>query len=456
LEKKPFIQRLVNRYVWETEKRSETVNLENPNVPLNGFTLAEVLGGGRPSTAGVVVTPENSLQLSAVWRCVSILSGIISSFPVGVFAENDKGREPAKKHSTYKLFKRRPSPLYTKTVYFERSIIHLLLRGNHYAEIVLAKDGSILRFELILPTQIASIKFLNGRLWYFITGRKDPIPGERMIHVPHLGEDPIQGKSTITYAREDLGMEIARRDWGGKFWFDGATANGLMSSEKSLTPAQQAQAKASWREAKREGGDIMMPFGFKYDKLSIDPADAEFLMSGNFSIATICRWFGLPLHKLSELSRATMNNIEHQAIEVLQDTIHPIISKYEDEYTTKCYTLPGDYDQGGEEDVYMQFNMSGYQRADTIARAEDFRTGIQNGYYTPNEVRQELNLNKIEGGDKSFIQQNMMPLENVMDILMSKKAAPPAQTPSKSLRDGIRELAELAELEYKTNGNGKH
>jgi HK97 family phage portal protein len=212
------------------------------------------LARGRPSTAGVVVTPENSLQLSAVWRCVSILSGISSSFPVGVFAETPAGREPAKNHNTYKLFKRRPSPLYTKTVYFERAIIHLLMRGNHYAEIILAKDGSIIRFDLILPTQISSIKYLNGRLWYFITGRKDPVPGERMIHVPHLGEDPIQGKSTITYAREDLGLEIARRDWGGKFWFDGGIASGLISPERPLTPAQQAQAKQAGEKPREKAG----------------------------------------------------------------------------------------------------------------------------------------------------------------------------------------------------------
>jgi HK97 family phage portal protein len=294
---------------------------------------------------------------------------------------------------------------------------------------------------------------MNGKLWYFITNHDAPVPGERIIHVPHLGEDPIQGKSTIAYAREDLGMEMSRRNWGANFWFDGGSANGLLVPQQKLTPAQEAQAKISYREAKREGGDILMPFGFDYKKMSVDPADAEFIMSGNFSIATICRWFGLPLHKLSELSRATMNNIEHQAIELLQDTIHPIISKFEDEYTTKCYTLPGDYDEGGEEDVYMEFCMDEYQRADSQAMAESFRTGIQNGYFTPNEVRQEMNRNRVEGGDRLFIQQNMMPLDSVDKILIQKQQKP-AQPLSKNLRDCVRELAELAELEYKTNGNG--
>jgi len=450
---KPLVQRFWNKYVWETRGSGETVNLENPNVPLNGFTIAEVLGGGRPSTAGVIVTPENSLQLSAVWRCISILAGIISSLPVQVFAETSTGRELAKKHPTYKLFSRRPNPLYTKSVYFERAVYHLLMRGNHYAEIIENRDGSIQRFDILNPMQVTDIKMSGGKLWYSIKGRDLPVPGDRMIHVPNLGEDPIAGKSVITYAREDLGMEMARRNWGGKFWFDGGNANGLLTPKIPLNDSQRAQVKDAYRNAKREGGDVVMPFGFDYEKMSVDPADAEFIMSGNFSIATICRWFGVPLDKLSELSRATHSNIEHQAIAFLQDTIAPIIHKIENEYTTKCYTMTGDYDIGGEEDVYMQFNMEAYIRADTTARAERNRTGIQNGYITPNEARAEENRNKMEGADRLFIQSNMMPLDKADTILLNKtKPAPLAR----SLRENVTELAELAEAESNSNGNGKH
>ena len=447
------LQKFFNRWIWNVgEKRgAETVNLENPNVPLNGFTIAEILGGGRPSTAGVIVTPENSLQLSAVWRCVSILAGIISSLPVSVFAETANGRELAKNNTTYNLFRKRPNPLYTKTVYFERAIVHLLTRGNHYAEIILNKDGSINRFDLIHPNMIRDIKFSSsGKLFYYFKqdANRAPVPSDRMIHVPHLGDDAIIGKSTITYAREDLGMEMSRRNWGGKFWFDGGAAAGLIVPQQPLSIQQQAMAKESYRNAKREGGDVLMPFGFDYKKMSIDPADAEFIMSGNFSIATICRWFGVPLDKLSELSRATHSNIEHQAIAFLQDTIAPIIHKIENEYTSKCYTLPGDYDIGGEEDVFMEFDMSAYQRADTQARSEAYRTGIQNGYITPNEARTDLNLNKKDGADRLFIQSNMMPLDKVDDVLLKKATSPVARS--------IKELAELAAGDSNGNGNGKH
>jgi HK97 family phage portal protein len=474
--KQAFLQKFVKNVIWnsestdprieqlsqkisELEKRdSNTVNLENPNVPLDGFTLSQVLSGQRPSTSGVLVSPENSLRLSAVWRCVNILSGIISSFKCRPYFEDDKGaRTLAKDHPTYKLFSKRPNPLYTKTVYWERAVTHLLLRGNHYSEIVYGKNGvDIDHFNIILPTLVKEIKFYKNKLWYTVTGYDAPIPMERMIHVPHLGEDPISGKSVITYAREDLGMEMARRDQGGRFWQDGGKAQGLLMPTNKLTDTQKAQAKQNFREAKREGGDVILPFGFQYINTTMTPADQEFIMSGNFSIASICRWFGVPLHKLSELDRATFNNVEQMAIEFLQDTISPIIEKIENEYETKCYTLPS------EDGIELEFDMNGYLRADSVARAEANASKITYGYMSPNEAAIEDGRPPIDGGDRRFIQGAMVPLDKVDQQLMKGISQPKApgvtgkNNFSESLKEQARALLEMAEMEYKTNGNGNH
>ena len=98
--------------------------------------------------------------------------------------------------------------------------------------------------------------------------------------------------------------------------------------------------------------------------------------------------------------------------------------------------------------MFMEFDMSAYQRTDTQARSEAYRTGIQNGYITPNEARTDLNLNKKDGADRLFIQSNMMPLDKVDDVLLKKATSPVARS--------IKELAELAAGDSNGNGNGKH
>jgi len=59
-------------------------------------------------------------------------------------------------------------------------------------------------------------------------------------------------------------------------------------------------------------------------------------------------------------------------------------------------------------------------RADSQARAEQYRTGIQNGYKLINEVRRLNNDNPLEGGDRAFIQSNMIPID-VFDQLVKNK-----------------------------------
>ena len=63
------------------------------------------------------------------------------------------------------------------------------------------------------------------------------------------------------------------------------------------------------------------------------------------------------------------------------------------------------------------------QMGDMQAQATFYASAIQNGWMTPNEVRGQKNLNKIEGGDKLFIQQNMAPMDTLEDILKGKYAA---------------------------------
>ena len=55
-------------------------NLESPLVPISGPEIVELFGPGAGS-AGVVVTEERSIGLSAVWSAVNLLAGTIGSLP---------------------------------------------------------------------------------------------------------------------------------------------------------------------------------------------------------------------------------------------------------------------------------------------------------------------------------------------------------------------------------------
>jgi HK97 family phage portal protein len=62
--------------------------------------------------------------------------------------------------------------------------------------------------------------------------------------------------------------------------------------------------------------------------------------------------------------------------------------------------------------LQIRFNVNALLRSDAKSRAELYSSGIQNAWMKPNEARAFEELNKIDGGDQTFIQMNMVPLKD--------------------------------------------
>ena len=65
--------------------------------------------------------------------------------------------------------------------------------------------------------------------------------------------------------------------------------------------------------------------------------------------------------------------------------------------------------------LYFEFNVNALLRGNPTERAEYYKTMLNIGAMTINEIRQKENLNSIENGDKVFMQLNMTTLDNIVD-----------------------------------------
>jgi HK97 family phage portal protein len=187
--------------------------------------------------------------------------------------------------------------------------------------------------------------------------------------------------------------------------------------------------KESFGDAKNQGGEVALPFGWEYKEVGIPPKDADWVTTNDFSIATVTRWFGVPTQKLGD-SAVKYSNVEFMGIEFLQDTMAPIASKFEAEYTAKTYVLPS------EAGYYKEFNLDAYLRADSQTKAEQFSKYIQNAIKTPNEIRKLNNDPAISGGDDLMIQGATVPIR----LAGQPKAAPVArQSLKKKIEKQVKE-----------------
>jgi hypothetical protein len=92
--------------------------------------------------------------------------------------------------------------------------------------------------------------------------------------------------------------------------------------------------------------------------------------------------------------------------------------------------------------------VAGLLRGDFQSRQEGYKTGVQNGWYSINDVRDLEDLNPCEGGDTRFVPMNMMPLDQVEAITKARllpKPTPVVAQPQQNSRTEKR-----AQLEPKS------
>ena len=70
--------------------------------------------------------------------------------------------------------------------------------------------------------------------------------------------------------------------------------------------------------------------------------------------------------------------------------------------------------------VLAEFDTSAILRTDKSAQAAYWKDLSVIGAATPNEVRRENNLPKIENGDKAFVQVNVQTLDNAVKEIPAK------------------------------------
>lgn len=66
--------------------------------------------------------------------------------------------------------------------------------------------------------------------------------------------------------------------------------------------------------------------------------------------------------------------------------------------------------------LFIKFNVDGLLRGDYQSRMTGYATGIQNGYYSVNDVRSLEDLNMLsdeDGGNLHFVNGNMVKLADV-------------------------------------------
>ena len=161
----------------------------------------------------------------------------------------------------------------------------------------------------------------------------------------------------------------------------------------------------------------MLPFGFKYSRISISPDEAQFIQTRKFQAEEICRIFSVPPTLVQLESQTTYNNVEQQNLQFARHTVSPWTKRIEQEIDRK---LIQDRERP---QLYAKFNLNDLYRGDMQSRADFYTKMLQNGVMNINEIRSREELNPTTGGDVHTVQINQIALSSLQAY--SDKVAEP-------------------------------
>jgi len=373
---------------------------------------------GTPTAAGVKVNEQISLQLSVVYACVRLIATSIGMLPLSLHQDTGGGNSRiAIEKPLNKILLRMPNSEMTAYAFKQTMMANVLLWGNAYAEKIVNGAGEVVELWPLESSKM-QVSLEKGKRKYLykdeteITFRSDQI-----FHLPGLSFNGLTGVSPINAMRNELGLGLALQDYGSKFFANGTHMGGALEHPGKLGEKARVHLKQdldqSFAGSGNAGKTIILEEGMKFMKFGMPADDAQFIESRKFQLEEIARYFGIQLHMIQNLDKATNNNIEQQSIEFKTYALNPWAVTWEQEIYRSLLTLAEQ-----NKNYYGKFNLNALMRGDYKSRMEGYRTGVQMGLYSLDEVRGLEDLNPIgedKGGDIHWVNSAMIPIDKQME-----------------------------------------
>lgn len=326
-------------------------------------------------------------SIPAVFRSVQLLSDMVASLDLRQMIGRVMDAETPPILAN-------PNPLETYHDFMVKVMLSLLWRGNAFLRVI-TRDrlGNPVSCQVLDPDEV-SVNWDRHRLFAEYVWRDRPLELDKEIFHISLNKAPgdLLGMGPIEAARHMLIGVWAQQKMAGSLFEDNATPSGVLEVPQPLSKEEAEEALELW-ELKHSGSKrpAVTSGGVTFKPLTINPVDAQFIESRNFSVQEIARMFGLPgvFLLVSSGDSLTYNTEEGLMQQFLTLTLQPSYLEPIEQVFTRM--LP----KGRS----ARFDTTQLLKADLKSRYEAHEIGLRNGWLTINEVREWEGLAPIAGGD---------------------------------------------------------
>lgn len=346
------------------------------------------------------------MGLGAFYACVTLLADIISSLPLQAYRKRDGVDTVADPQPA--LFKTSPYPDLSWFSWLWMFMESLAVTGNGIGYIPSFDEfGNAASILPIHPSFVA----ITETAW---VGTKWPKPiytvlGEeiRNDQIFHIKRYPLAampwGMSPVEKAASAIGLGLASQRYGLKYFQDAANPSGILTSDQDLTPEQAAQNLARWDMSHRgRRRPAVLSGGLTWQSVTLTPEESQFLLTREFQVEEVARWFRIPPHMIGSTGKSTSwgSGLAEQTLGFVKYTLMPWLVCIEQALSK---LLP--------RGQFAKFDLDELLRADIVSRWEAYRLGRDTGALSANDIRAEEDMPGIgKVGDIYLQPANFVPL----------------------------------------------
>jgi len=335
-----------------------------------------------PARQEIVVNESTALSLVAVNRAISVLETAIMQIPVEVYRGNEKISSPA--WLEYPDVENNVS----QSEWLGTTLFHMAVFGNAYWLIKRNARG-IVNITNIHPTDISVSETNKGVIYYQIGGKnysKADIVHLKLLHSASatklLGEGPIQRHRALLRSALDL------NNYADNWFRTAAVPTGTLTTTEFLSEDVAKQNKDAFVASQQDRSVAVLSSGLKYESISLNPEEAQFLENQKHINRQIALMFGVPPMYLSmaiEGQGLTYINGNEDRTRLYDDGLQ--------QYALRIQQAITDLLPRGQK---AEFNLTEFLRPNQTARYQAYAIGLDKGFLTLDEVREMENMPMLD------------------------------------------------------------
>jgi len=362
--------------------------------------------------SGIPVNQDSAVTFTAVWAAIRMLSESVAQLPIGLIERLENGDKINRTdHFLYNLVHNKPNEYQTRFGFIQKIMYDLCINGNSYIQIERNGSGRPIALYPLLVTDV-EIREYDEKYYYYNKNTGEAIEYEEMLHFKIMSNDGMVGMSPIDTCANSISWGLGLERYGNSYFQNGAKVSGVLQTDRALSTEAIDRLRNSFDMNYAKIGDsnktLILEEGLKFNTISLSNEASQFLSSRQFSIEEIARIFNIPPHLLRDLSKSSFNNIQEQSREFVQYSLMPYLIMIEQEMTCKLLKKK----EIGT--LFFEFNTNALLRGNPKERAEYYRTMLNIGAMSINEIRQKENMNRVEQGDNLFMQLNMATVDTII------------------------------------------